>query len=296
MMRLKLYLRNSARAGLSLYLTILLFAGGCSSSTEPTFLQKDISQAIEDICKKEYNIYVKSRLVGKTLWIYLPVEDMFTKPEKPEKYTEKFEVASDEAKFDNDVLKLEYAILITPEKEKTQEIQYDKKILEQSNNVWKTVRRVIFSCEKAEGKEPLFFCFVMADIKNGYETQELFYTLDMKKVSYEYISWGEYQHRSIHDMKVSPEIIGDKEGLHLEYKDFTMEDFLSMQIKHRIKLKFQRPEVEKNANIDREIEKIVANTLKIYNFKSFREVEFMNLLTDNKITLNKAAILSKPID
>jgi len=270
--------------------------GGCSSSTEPTFLQENISQAIEDICKKEYNTYVKSRLVGKTLWIYMPVEDMFTKPEKPEKYTEKFEVGSDEAKFDNDVLKLEYAILTTPEKEKTQEIQYDKKVLEQSNNVWKTVRRVIFSCERIEGKEPLFFCFVMADIKNGHETQELFYTMDMKKVSYEYISWGEYQHRAIHDMKVSPEIIGDKEGLHIEYKDFTMQEFIAMQIEHRIKLKFQRPEVDKNTNIDREIEKIVTNTLKIYNFTNFREVEFMNLLTDNKIILNKAAILSKPID
>jgi hypothetical protein len=45
-----------------------------------------------------------------------------------------------------------------------------------------------------------------------------------------------------------------------------------------------KPEVEKNADIDKEVTKIVAYTVKTYDFKNFSYVELNNLLTKNKIT------------
>ena len=49
-------------------------------------------------------------------------------------------------------------------------------------------------------------------------------------------------------------------------------------------------------NIDKEILKIVTNTIKIYNFKDFTELELNNLLTSSKVVLNRAAVWAGSTD
>ena len=121
--------------------------------------------------------------------------------------------------------------------------------LDKINNTWKVLRRVLFSMERSKGQEPQFFWLVTADIKYGFLMKELFYLTDLKKVSYEFISWTEFQHRTIQDMENNFGIIGDKEGKVLDYKEANLADFIAMQIQHRIKLKFQKPEVKEGADI-----------------------------------------------
>jgi hypothetical protein len=58
-------------------------------------------------------------------------------------------------------------------------------------------------------------------------------------------------------------------------------------------MKFQRPEVDKNADVDKEILKIVIATLKAYNFMDFNLVELDNVATANKIIMNQRAVLEK---
>jgi hypothetical protein len=297
-MKSRLSLKNSVRAGLNLFI-ILYLVSGCSSSTAPTYLKEDITEAIQDICKNEYKIDVRTKLVGQTLWIYLPVEDIFVKADKPEKYSEKFNIETNQNEFQEDLLKIQYVIYpILSEKEKYQEYKYNKTVLEKINNVWKVLRRVIFSMERLKTGEPKFFYLIIADIKNGFELQEITYSLDLKKVSYEFISWGEYQHRAIQETQIAPEIIGDKEGTHINYKEITLKDFILKQIDHRIKLKFQKPEVEvdKNFDIDKEILKIVVYTIKTYDFKDFNAVELNNLFTRDRTFLNKAAVWASSIE
>ncbi|MBM3254874.1 MAG: hypothetical protein FJZ08_01050 [Candidatus Omnitrophica bacterium] len=277
---------------LSSLCALLLLFTGCSSSTSPTYFTKDIAVAIQNICKNEYDVDVETKLVGQTLWIYLPVENMFTKSDKPEKYSEIFAVDYAQGEFKEGLFKMEYLVRPIPETMRQQGYKYDKAVSEKVNSVWKVLRRVIFSTDHSKDGAPKFFYMVTADIKNGFEIQELFYSLDLKKVSYGFISWSEYQHRSIQETKLSPFIIGDNKGLHLDYRDISMEEFLSRQISHRIKLKFQKAEVEKNADIDKEIYKIIAHTLKIYKFNGFTAVELSNLLTRDKAILNKADVLA----
>ena len=300
MTRSRLSLRRLVKPGQSskglAFLALLLFFCGCTSSTSPTFLTEDIAGAIRDICKKEYNTEVKTRLVGSTLWIYLPVAGMFTKNENTDKFPERFSVDYAQGEFKDGDFKMEYLVRPLPETMKASGYKYDKAVLEKVNNVWKVLRRVIFSTDHRQKGAPQFFYMVTADIKNGFEIQELFYSLDLKKVSYDFISWNEYQHRSIQDTFISPFIIGDKEGAHIIYRDISMKEFLSKQIAHRIKLKFQKPEVEKNADIDKEIYKIIVHTLKIYNFKDFSAVELNNLLTRDKAVLKKADVLLSGIN
>lgn len=274
----------------------MFLASGCTSSTEPTYLKENINDYIQDIGKSEYNIAVKARFIGQTLWVYLPLEDLIEKADKPEKYLERFEIEFNKGEFKESALKLTYLIKPVPEQEKYQEFKYNKAALEKINNVWKVIRRVLFSMKHSQQSGPQFFCLITADIKNGYMIKEIFYYLDVKKVSYEFISWTEYQHRTIQDMEIAPQIIGDKEGLNLDYKDITWKEFIAGQIQQRIKLKFQKPEVDKEVDIDKEILKIIVHTIKTYDFRDFSDAELNNLLTNNRIVLNRQALWARPID
>jgi hypothetical protein len=360
-MKLKPYLRNAAKRALNVAILSLILSG-CTSSTNPTYFKENIDYAIKDIAKKEYNIDVVSRIVGNTLWVYMPLEDIFEKADKPEKYKEMFLINGvlskdqlqelglnwdsfsgemvknnwadyetpltirikgdletqkesmtavfgkeflekvwpflrqsydDDVKFNRGELKTKYRIETIPEREKLQEYVYNKKAIEKINNLWKVIRRVLFSMDRSKRSEPRFFCIVSGDIKNGFAIKEIFYYLDIKKVSYEYISWTEYQHRTIEDIEISLKIIGDREGNFINYKNITLEEFLAGQIQHRIKLKFQKAEVSKNADIDKEIIKIAVTTLKAYDFKDFSNIELNNLATNNKIILNQAAVWAR---
>jgi hypothetical protein len=294
-MRLKPYSGNLAKRALRLSVVVFLLCG-CISPIPPTYLKENIDEAIQNICKKEYNLGTKAKLTGQTLWVYIPLEDIFVKSDKPEKYIEKFEIKANNVGFQHNALRLEYLINTVPEKEQYQNFKYNKAALENMQNAWKALRRVLFSMERLKKGQPEFIYVVTADIKNGLEIRELFYLEDLKKVSYEFISVGEYQHRTIQEVQERPEAKGDKEGLYLNYRDIPIEEFIVGQIRHRIKLKFQKPEVDKSADIDKEIIKLVAHTLKTYGFRDFSEVELNNLFTRNKTILNKAAIWARPIE
>jgi len=288
-------LARAARNSLLLIIGILLFSG-CSSSTKPTFDKKDIEQAVQDICLKESQIEIKTKIVGSTFWLYLPVEGMLVKDEKPKKYTIKFVVEQLVARLTENKLRVYYLIKAIPPKEETQEYKYNKKVLDKMYAVLVALRRVIFSLDRSKEKEPQFYCMVTADIRDGFEIQEISHYLDLKKLSYGLMSSTEYQHRTPQDARADPKIIGDKTGSHILYKDITMADFVIQQIEHRIKLKFQKGEFGKKADIDKEVLKATVYTIKAYDFKDFDEVELYNLTTNNKVTLNRAAIFATSPD
>ena len=280
-----------AKAALKV-LPFILILSACTSSTSPSFLKEGITGAVKDICKKEYKLDISTKLIGSTLWVYMPLEDIISKPAKPEKYIERFFLEDKKNSFNEKILKVNYFITLTAEKEKQQEMTIDKSVNEKIFNLLQVIRRVLFSIDNSKEDKPLFFCIVTADIKNGFELKQVFHLMDLKKISYGFISQTEYQHRIIQDTAVSAQIIGDKEGNHLDYRDITLDEFIAGQIQSRIKLKFQKPEVERNADIDKEVLKIVAYTLNTYGFKDFTLVEMLNQATGAKIILNQASVLA----
>ena len=290
-MKLKPSSKSLAKAALKL-LPLILFLSACTSSTSPSFLNENITAAVKDICKKEYKLDISTKLTGSTLWVYMPLEDIISKPAKPEKYIERFLLEDRKNSLNEKILKVNYLITLTAEKEKQQDMAIDKLVNEKIFNLLQVIRRVLFSTDNSKKDKPLFFCIVTADIKNGFEIKQIFYLMDLKKLSYGLISQTEYQHRIIQDTAVSVQIIGDKVGNHLDYRNITLDEFIADQIQARIKLKFQKPEVERNVDIDKEVLKIVAYTLNIYGFKDFTLVEILNQATGAKIILNQAAVLA----
>lgn len=293
-MKLRPSLKNLVRLAVKI-LIASSFLCGCTSSTTPTYLTKDASQAIQNICKTEYNIKIITKLSGSTVWIYMPVENIISKADKPEKSKEYFIIKKNISAFEYGKLKLSYYIKPIPETEKLQEATLNKDIAEKTNKVFRVISRVIFSMERTK-KQPKFYCFIVADTKTGILIKQTFYCLDLKKVLYQFISQTEFQHRNIQETEITFQAIGNKEGLNVNYKDITMREFIANQIRHRVLLKFQKPEVKQNADINKEIIKIVANVVKIYNFKDFLSVELNNIFTKKKILLNRAAILAKPVE
>jgi len=226
----------------------------------------------------------------------MPLEDIISKAAKPEKYIERFLLEDQKNSLNAKVLRVNYLIKPTAEKEKQQEVTIDKSVNEKIFDVLQVIRRVLFSMDNTRKDKPLFFCIDTADIKNGFEIKQIFYLMDLKKLSYGLISQTEYQHRIIQDTAISAQIIGDKEGNHLDYREITLESFIADQIQSRIKLKFQKPEVEKNADIDKEVLKIIAYTLNAYGFKDFTFAEITNLASGAKTVLNQRAISANSKD
>lgn len=289
-MKLKLYLKSSARY--VLLLSLFLFIG-CSTSTTATFSKEKIASAIQGICKKEYDIDLVVTLAGETLWVYLPTNDIVVKTDKPRKFTNLFEVGRIVDDFSTESLKLRYSIKNIPPETQYEATEFNKKVSEKMFQVLQVIRRVLFSLDRDKKEEPRFICVVVADVKNGVEITTLSYYPDLKKVSYGIISVTEYQHRNVQDVSINPDILGDKKGRHLKLKDIAMKDFIASQIRHRIKLKFQKPELGKNADIDKEVLKIIALTVKIYGFNDFHDVELENSANGYQIRLNKVAVLEK---
>ncbi len=281
---------------LSTSFLILFFLSGCFSYTQPTYLKKDIPSGIEEICRKEYKFPVKSKLAGTTLWVYIPLEDIVTKPDKPEKVIERFLVDKNQCALKDGILNAVYLIRAVPEKVKYQQASYDKEAAEKINQFYRVLMRVLTSTEKLRPQELQLVCVVTADINNGFQIGETFSYEDFKKYFYGFISQGEFQHRTLQEAEQSQGIIGDREGRHMVYREKSFSEFIAGQIQNRISLKFQKPEVEKGADIDKEVLKIINYTLRIYGFRDFQEVELNNLAKHKRIILNRAAALEETME
>ena len=291
-MKLRRFSKNLVKTGLKLFI-IASISCGCTISTKPSFLIEEAPQAIREICKNEYKLDITAKLIGHTFWIYLPLENLLSKPTKPEKYIERFLIENNSISFADNRMQANYLIQPIADKESQQEMVIDKKASESIFNILQVVRRVLFSVDQSKDKQPIFFCIVAADITNGFEIKEIFYYLDLQKISYGFISQTEYQHRIIQETGISPFIINDKEGRHLIYEDISEEKFIALQIQHRIRLKFQKPEVTKSADIDKEVLRIIAYTLEAYKYKNLLTLETNNLRSGNRTILNRASLRSK---
>lgn len=292
MTRLKRYSRNAVKAVLSASI-LILFTTGCNSSTAPTFKKETAASSIKDILKREYNLEVTTGLAGNALWIYYPAQDILEESKK----NEAFRIERTDTKLIDGNITTVYSIKKTAPKE-IDSSKFKKQIQDNTGNIWKILRRVLFSLDRSKESEPEFYRIVVADIKNGFEIINTSYYTDIKKVSYGIISGEEYGHRSPQEINVSEEIIGDKTGKHVVFKSISMGDFIAQQINHRIILKFATPEFDLRANvdIDKEIKKIPPLTIKIYDYQDFNFVELENLVSGYKIMLNKAAILGTPTE
>lgn len=294
-------LKNSVKTVLRLFF-LAAFIAGCSPSIIPNHPEEYVEKSIQDTAQKQCQLYCRAKITGQTLWVYLPVEDLFVPSQNPEKSLERFAVDYSKADYHKEgaregTLSLEYLVRPVPEKKTPNPpYQYNKAVSKKISDVSRVALQVLHDSGYSRSEKIQFFCLVVADIKNGFEIKEMMYYPDLKKLYYFIMDSYEYQHRVIQDSNVAPpQIIGDKEGRHLAWEEITMRDFVLKQIEQRIRLKFRKPEVERESDIDREIVKTAIHTIKAYNFKDFTRLELDNLFSNKKVILTQQDVWASPI-
>ena len=284
-MKLKPYSRISVKCALLLLSALAIFLSACSARIEPTYKEKDIPSIIKNICKEEYKLDVTTQRANNTIWIYAPL---------------------------NKILNKDYGI-------KEDKI-FDEEIMDKLRNIISTIGRVLISSDNT----PEFFVFTASDIKLGIDYTMIGSVLDIKKSYADFIPWTEANRRYVNRFRASPEAIGDTTGFHITPYNITLGDFLAEQIAQRIGGRFQDEELKnyfkvdkyegkfndgafsfeysvtqttkpkKPINIENEALKIITYCLSAYDFTKFSGITITNLSTQNKIDLNKAAVLSRP--
>jgi hypothetical protein len=279
-------------AGAVLKLSLItILVCGCTSSTAPTFTKREIAGAIEDICQNEYKLDVRTFVVGETLWVYYPVQDLRIKNDK--KDTEKFIIEENKSELSDYKLLLRYYIKPGPDTKIYPDEIYNKKIMENMGYVWRAMYRVIFSMERSGKNDLQFLCLLVADTKKGYAIKEVVYHLDLKKVWYGFISREEYSHRAVEDIVFDEGFKDNLDGTGLYFNNVTMDKFIAAQVQNRINLKFQKPEVGKNADIDKEIIKIIASTLKTYDYTGLAGIELDNMVSKETTNLSAGEVFAR---
>ena len=276
----------------SSWLIVLIFSlWGCNLlPSKPTYTSENIAESVVKIAQEEYRIHLVSKLIGQTLWIYLPLEeDLFVDSDKPQESISRFDFKHAEGILKEKTLNFVYDIREIPETKENQNKKFNPEAGKKISMVLRCVRRVVFSL-KRQANGPRFFTLVTADTKNGFELTDTTYIDDLKKVLFEMISWTEYQYRTVEDIKLAPEAIGDLEGEHLEFYDVNFERFLIDQIKQRLRIKFNRSSDLPKAggvDIEKEVFKSIRAVFEIYNFSDFLTLDMYNLASEKRFLLAK---------
>jgi len=129
---------------------------------------------------------------------------------------------------------------------------------------------------------PDFFITLMADIKSGLITQMTFYIGDVIRAHHDPSFSEEYTRRIMSDTYGDKNIIGDKEGRYVKYKEMTWPEFLTEQIQYRINYKYSRSAFPPGNDAKAEILLIVKKTIDGYSFDDFENIILKDLVLDSQ--------------
>ena len=97
----------------------------------------------------------------------------------------------------------------------------------------------------------------------------------------------EFVLRNAVELRGDRNAIGDTQGRHLDYQEITWPKFLTQEILHRIRFKYQMSDFKPSEDDETEIITIAAQTLKAYPFSDFTSVKLHNLRTGKEFLFEK---------
>jgi hypothetical protein len=197
---------------------------------------------------------------------------------------------------------------------------WNEKISKDIDRIYLSLTRVILSMDN----RPQFYCFVVSDIKAGFDLYYVWFIRDLVMAVHEYISRGEFQERRVVIYYINPQAIDDKEGKHVYMYDICVGEFIAALIRQNIEKKFTAPEAKGNFIINElesdytkgklmlkfnilskkplkgfgvsaeEIEKTVRKFLKIYEYpKDIQEVELYDALSKKHDFFSRRTLMQR---
>ena len=285
---------------------------------------KTLSQAeidLKKICRDEFQYTVTTKLLDHTLWVYLPMKDRIVDTKAAEANpaqsptAKKNSLSYVDSEFSDKTFNIEFEISPTSrQRDYGYTSTYTEEYQKVQHNLFTAIARAYFDVGTVPGdvtnpdpqkqashqalvkayvktdKLPDFFVVVIADTVKGLETQTLFYIQDLKEYMTGSLPGDEYPKRFINELHGSQAGIGDMDGKHLDYQDYTWPEFLSRQITARINFKYHASSFPPSSDAMNEMEKIVGETLRAYQFTDFDSLQFKDLKTDSTTTIGRGQL------
>jgi hypothetical protein len=249
----------------------------------------DLQKTFETKCRKDYNLNIITRIVGKTFWIYAPTDKPLfdfaaetSAPPDPLKKPAKYALLYVNGSYKDSTFYFEYDIIpkiksdLPSEGIRNEGTDYFNKLY---NNLFTAVTETLL-----DPKTPIsFVVIVITDIKKGIEARYTFYLEDYRMASVGVIPYDEFSKRVLQESKGSTDYIGDEIGQHLEYNDILMPDFLTKQMVNRISFKFIQSDFPPQENYEEAVIGIIADTTRYYHFKDFKEMRTDDIRNKKKM-------------
>lgn len=287
---------------LSLFCLSLSVFSGCSKPPDaPT--PPSLSEAQEkllEICNDEYSLNVVLKPLSNTIWIYLPTTEGFfefkgkkdgpreTAPLAIKKIINflgvDFKDASKDASFN-----LQYDISDSRVYTKNPGYAsgYTEVFQSKQRNVFTAITRSHYDVEEP----PDFFIVVIADVKNGIELKSTLYIEDLKRSMTDQNFAEEYARRVVTEPPTGDtKIIGDLTGDHLNIQEMTWPKFLAKQIKSRMRFKYQQSSFPPSDDAEKEIMKIISETVGAYDFTDFRSIKLHDLNSGEEFIFDRSQL------
>lgn len=277
-------MRHPVRPAVFFLALFLLCSGnGCNWMKDKTYTPREAEANLVAFCQKEGNTTITVRGVEKTEWIYVPLnESLFgLKPSsddnaRPERKPTPFALLSLDGEFNKDKkFAFTYDIVpdVLPGEAPTYGMNYSEAYTKKKQLIYQGLQETFFNVKAAEA--PHFFVIVIADVTQGLATKNTIYLRDLKEFMTGSI-FEEYYLRELNEVLGNRNLIGNQNGHGLVYEPVRWTQFLTDQIKNRVRYKFTQSDFKPQSAPDLEIVKIAANALRIYPFEDFAGLYLYN--------------------
>ncbi|MCM8787503.1 MAG: hypothetical protein NC935_05540 [Candidatus Omnitrophica bacterium] len=122
----------------------------------------------------------------------------------------------------------------------TEKGEWRKEVSTDLDRIYLSLARTILSMDR----RPLFYCFAISDIKNGYDIYFIWYIPDFMMFQFGYISRGQFLERRALIYFPNPAAINDKEGNHIKPYDISLGEFVAYLISQNLQIKFTSDELK----------------------------------------------------
>jgi hypothetical protein len=280
-----------------LTITSALLAGGCDALKEKAYSPTEAEKKFTAFCLKEGNLSTTTKRLGRTLWIYAPIPeaifDMKPSPDhdKPERKKQPYALLSLQAEFSQNYFKFNYDAVpdVLAGEPVTYGSAYNELYTKKRQLIYQALQESFFNAKDLpHDAMPEFVVVMLADIQKGLATKSIFYMRDLKQYVTEVIPPDEYYMRELNEVIGKQALIGDSKGKNAPYAEITWTNFLTDQIKNRIKFKFSASDFPPDDDPQLVIARIAANTLRFYPFTDYTGVVLYDVRGKKEDTLTKA--------
>jgi hypothetical protein len=281
---------------LLLLLICFIALAGCSLfKQDKPYSANEAEKKLIAFCKKEGQIDVHTRFTGKTLWLFValtePLFDVKPNPAVNKKAVRKlmpWSLLSLDGEY-NDQKQFAVRFDLVPDvlasEPTTYGSAYNENYTKKRQLIYQGLQETFFNVAPAQ--TPEFLVIFVADITKGLATKSTVYLPDLKAFLSEALPFDEYYLREQTEVLGDEKLIGDKSGRAVPYGEVLWPNFLTDQLKARIRFKLTQSDFPPEGKPDTEIIKIAANTFRFYPFKDYAGIYLYNMREKKEYTYTK---------